>query len=148
MDCRVSELSDWQLLLDQNGCLYDLLVYGLCLLDQCGHDDVLLEHGLDLLDHGLLDHFIHDGLVDDLGFEGGIDLDGGELDVLWDGCGLLYDDLADLGGELSGLDDGGGDLGLVESLGDLADLELLSLAVDDGLDLLLLDGVDVFAVRK
>lgn len=45
------------------------------------------------------------------------------------------------------LDEGGGDLGLVELLGDLVDLELFSLTVDDGLDLLLLYRVDVLAVH-
>jgi len=42
------------------------------------------------------------------------------------------------------LDESGLDLSLVHQLGDLLDIELFSLSVDNGLDFFLLYGVDVF----
>jgi len=141
-DVGGAEFSDLSDLTVDGGCLYDLLIYGLCVLDDGGYKDITLQDGLDLVDDGLLDDLLYDGCVYDLGAEGGITLGGGEDNVLGDGGTTLDDGCSDLGGELSLLDDGGLDLSLVHHLGDLLDIELLALSVDDGLDLFLLNGVD------
>jgi len=124
------------------GGLDELLVNRLGVLDDSGLDDVTLEDGLDLLDDGLLDDLVDDGGVYNLSAEGGVDLTSGGDVVLGDGSGSLDDGLSGLGGKLSLLDDGGLDLSLVHHLGDLLDVELFSLSVDDRLNLLLHDGVD------
>jgi len=80
----------------------------------------------------------------DLSSHGGIDLTRRSNDVLGDGGSSFDDGGSGLGGELSLLDDSRLDLSLVHHLSDLLDIELFSLSVDNGLDLLLHDGVDVF----
>jgi len=119
--------------------LDDLLIDGKSLLDEDGSVDLLVDDGLDFLDD-----LVNDGLMDDGGIldgsrHGGGDLSGRELGghrslgqesrvVLDDGgSGLSWEsNLADFGGD---------DLSLSHGLNDLIDVELLSLSVDDGLDL-------------
>jgi len=119
-----------------------LLVDGLSVLDDGGLDDVALQDGLNLLDDSLLDHLVDDGGMCDLAAHGGIGMNAGCMVVLLNGGSSLDDGLAVLGGQLALVYEGGLNLGLVEHLGDLLDIELLALSVDDGLDLLLLHGVE------
>jgi len=141
-DGACSELLNGSDLSVDGGCLHDLLVDGLGVLNHGGNENVTLQDGLDLFDDSLSDGLLDDGGVDDLGSEGGVSLDRGEDDVLLDGGGPLNDGSSDLSGEFSLLDLSGLDLSLVHHLGDLSDVELFSLSVDDGLDLLLHHGVD------
>jgi len=142
LDVTCAHLSHVSDLSVDGGCLNDLLVYGLCVLDDSRDKHITLQDGLDLFDDGLSDDFLDDGCVDLLSAQSGVTGGRGEDNVLLDDGSTLDDRCADLGGELSLLDQSGLDLSLVHHLGDLTDIELLSLSVDNGLDLLLLNGVD------
>jgi len=117
----------------------DLLVDGEGLLDEDGSVDLLVDDGLNFLDD-----LVDDGLMDDGGILDGSRHGGGNLSsrkvsggrslgqegrvVLDDGSSSLsrQDGFSDLGGD---------DFSLSHGLDDFVDIELLSLSLDDGLDL-------------
>jgi len=124
------------------GSLHNLLIDGLCVLNHSRLDDIAFQNGLDLFDHSLLDDFVDNGCVYNLAAQSGVDFAAGGNIVFGDGRGSLDHDVAALSGELSLLNEGGLDLSLVHHLSHLLHIELLSFSVDDGLNLLLLYGVD------
>jgi len=124
-------------------CLDDLLINGKSVLDDGALEDIALQDGLDLFNDSLSDDFIDNRCVDDLSAGSGVYLRARQDHVGSDGSTSFDDGLAALGRELTLFQDGGSDLSLVHHLSDLSDIELFALSVDNGLDLLLLHGVDV-----
>jgi len=135
-------VTDDDLLAIDVGSFNNLLIDRHGRLNHLRYDDITLEDGLDLFDDALLDDLVDDRLVDHLSADGGIDNLGRFDVVLGDGCSSHHDGFTSFGRKITMLDSCRLNLGLMQHLCHLLDVQLLSLTVDDRLDFFLLDRVD------
>jgi len=121
------------------GGLDDLIIDGQGLLDENGSVDLLVDDGLHLFDDPVDDGLVNDGGIGDSLGHGGGNLSGREVggsrSLSQEGRVVLDDGGSSLGSQVDFSDLGGDNLSLSDGLDDLIDVELLSLSVDDRLDL-------------
>jgi len=121
------------------GSLDNLLVDGQSLFDENGSVDLLVDDWLNFFDDSVDNGFVNDGSIGDSLAHSGGNLSSGEVagsrSLGQKGRVVFDDDGSSLCGENSLSDFGGNDLSLSHGLDDFIDVELLSLSVDDGLDL-------------